>query len=126
MTQDDVVKISPVVFVFGSNTEGRHGKGAAKEAVDKHGAVYGQPEGKQGNSYGIITKELRKGLPTITLDQVRIGVNNFLEYANMNRLQLFYVTKIGCGLAGFKEEDIKPMFSSAPSNVYLPKEWYNE
>ena len=29
------------IFVFGSNTQGRHGKGAALTAKNKFGAVYG-------------------------------------------------------------------------------------
>ena len=48
------------IFVFGSNREGRHGKGAAKTARDSYGAVYGQAKGLQGNAYAIVTKELRK------------------------------------------------------------------
>ncbi len=64
------------IFVFGSNRQGRHGKGSALEAVRRHGAVYGQPDGLQGNSYGIVTKELRRDRAPVTLDEIRIGVNS--------------------------------------------------
>jgi hypothetical protein len=108
------------IFVFGSNRQGRHGAGAAKDAVNLHGAVYGQAEGLQGNAYGIITKELRKGKSPVTLDEVRQGVDRFLKFAAQNPNMRFNVTAIGTGLAGFQASDIAPLFVNAPGNVVLP------
>lgn len=113
------------VFVFGSNKEGRHGKGAALEARLKWGAIYGQAEGRQGNSYAIITKELRPNKQKVTVQEVAKGVEKFLSHADLTPDTNFLVTRIGCGLAGFKDEEIGPLFAGAPSNVKLPKEWEN-
>jgi len=108
------------IFVFGSNREGRHGAGAAKAALKFHGAVYGQAEGRQGNSYAIVTKELRKDQPPVTLEEVQRGVWVFLKYAADHPEVIFQVTPIGTGLAGFKPSEIAPMFKGASSNVLLP------
>lgn len=108
------------IFVFGSNREGRHGKGAAKHAMLKCGAIYGQPSGLQGSSYAIVTKELRKHLPPVTLEEVEDGVRRFLHFAASNPHLDFEVTPIGCGLAGFSPEEIAPMFQGATENVHLP------
>lgn len=111
------------VFVFGANREGRHGKGAALEARLLHGAINGQPSGRQGSSYAIVTKELRRGWPPVGLIEVRRGVIAFLHHARDHHEDTFVVTKIGCGLAGFKEQQIAPMFRDAPENVKLPEGW---
>jgi hypothetical protein len=108
------------IFVFGSNRQGRHGRGAAAEARRYHGALYGQPEGLQGASYGIITKELRHDMPPVEIDEVRSGVTRFLSFARLHPEHSFAVTPIGCGLAGFKPAEIAPMFTNAPMNVLLP------
>lgn len=109
-----------MIFVFGSNREGRHGKGAALHARTHHGAVYGQPEGRQGSSYAIVTKELRHNWPNVTLQEVSEGVQRFLLHATENRHERFQVTPIGCGLAGFRPQEIAPLFKGAPFNVQLP------
>lgn len=111
------------IFVFGSNREGRHGKGAALVARLKHGARYGYAEGRQGDSYAIVTKELRKYVNPVNLDEIRIGVDKFRLYANAHPELLFVVTPIGCGLAGFTPKEIAPLFHSMPENVQLPKEF---
>lgn len=113
----------PDIFVFGSNRQGRHGKGAALFALKNRGAVYGQAEGLQGRSYAIITKELRPDYPPVTLDDVHDGIRRFLKYASSRWHLRFVVAPIGCGLAGFKPEDIAPMFAGAPKNVELPHEF---
>lgn len=110
-----------MVFVFGSNLAGRHGKGAAIYALRYHGAIYGQGIGRQGNSYAIPTKDAR--ICTLSLDRISTYVVEFLEYARQNPDTDFEVTKIGCGLAGYKESDIKPMFKGAPLNCKLPDWW---
>lgn len=112
-----------MIFVFGSNTEGRHGKGAAKTALQRHGAIYGQAEGLQGNSYAIITKELRPGKNKVSIDTINLQVKIFIMFALDHPELEFEVTRIGCGLAGFKDHEIGPMFEDAPKNVHLPKGW---
>lgn len=109
------------IFVFGSNLAGRHGKGAAKYAVDNHGALYFQGIGRQGNSYAIPTKDYK--LKSLPLHVILIHVKVFLEYARDHPEEEFQVTAIGTGLAGYSHEDIAPMFKEAPANCHLPEEW---
>ena len=89
------------VFVFGSNLEGMHGGGAARIAHKSFGAVWGQGVGIQGQSYGIPT--MHGGVETITP-----YVDEFIEFAKAHPELHFYVTRIGCGIAGFKDEEIAP------------------
>lgn len=110
----------PAIFVFGSNREGRHGAGAAKCAMMEYGAIYGQAEGLQGHSYAIVTKELRRDHPPVTLDEIKTGVDRFKEFADGHRGMIFRVTPIGCGLAGFTPKQIAPLFDGCPHNVELP------
>jgi len=109
------------VFVFGSNLAGRHGAGAAKAALKYHGAIYGHGVGPQGNSYAIPTKD--EILHPLTLLQIKWYVELFLLYAKNNPDIVFNLTAIGCGLAGYKPEQIAPMFKDAPPNVVKPKEF---
>ena len=109
------------IFVFGSNLAGRHGKGAALDAYKRHGAVYGQGIGYQGCAYGIPTKD--RGLNTLPLNTIRSFVLDFLFFANEHPDMQFNVTRIGCGLAGYKDADIAPMFKGAPDNCVLPEGW---
>lgn len=112
---------SNTIFVFGSNLAGIHGAGAALYARQNHGAVYGQGEGLQGSSYAIPTKD--ENLRPLPLDVIREHVNRFVAFAHYRRDLTFMVTKIGCGLAGYKSEQIAPMFRSAPRNMLMPKSW---
>ena len=111
------------IFVFGSNLAGRHGAGAAKFALDNHGAIYGVGVGLQGDSYGIPTKD--QNIETLPLTYIRVYVNQFIEFARHMPNLVFNVTAIGCGLAGYTPSQIAPMFSSASglSNVRLPQEF---
>lgn len=111
------------IFVFGSNRQGRHGKGAALEAMQKWGAIYGQAEGRQGNSYAIVTKELRMDQPRVTLREVIRGVDRFIDYATLHPELQFVIMAIGCGLAGFIPKQIAPLFQDAPSNCRLPEQF---
>lgn len=110
-----------MIFVFGSNLAGRHGKGAALFARQNHGAIYGQGVGRQGNSYAIPTKDGR--LNVLSLDEISGHVLDFIAYAKENSDLEFNVTRIGCGLAGYKDTQIAPLFSGAPSNCKLPDGW---
>ena len=109
------------VFVFGSNLAGRHGKGAALFARHNRGAVYGVGRGPTGNAYALPTKDAN--LATLSLDEIQGHVNDFLDYARAHPELTFEVTKIGCGLAGYSESDISPMFAGAPGNCMLPQNW---
>jgi hypothetical protein len=111
------------IFVFGSNLAGRHGKGAALTAFRTHGAIYGQGYGMQGNSFAIPTKD--EDLHTLPINKIEKYVNNFIKYATLNPDLMFQVTRIGCGLAGYEDEDIAPLFASAPINCILPVGWRN-
>lgn len=110
-----------MIFVFGSNLAGRHGKGAALCALRQHGAIYGVGEGKAGNSYAIPTKD--RNIQTLPLEDIKRHVGIFLHHAAMNWSDQFNVTRIGCGLAGYRETDIAPMFEEAGPNVHLPSGW---
>lgn len=109
------------IFVFGSNLAGRHGKGAALEARKKHGAIYGEGVGLQGRSYAIPTKD--KYLRTLPLSAIELYVQGFLGVARTSPHHTFRLTPIGCGLAGYKPEQIAPMFKGAPKNIIMPPEF---
>jgi hypothetical protein len=112
------------IFVFGSNTEGRHGKGAALYARLNYGAVYGRAEGLQGASYAIITKELRNGYPKITVEDIERGVERLLRFAADNPEFKFNITRIGGGLAGFDfQREIEPLFKGMPGNCKFISEY---
>lgn len=111
------------IFVFGSNLKGQHGGGAAKLAM-KFGAKWGKGIGLAGNTYAIPTKEdFRRSL---TVDEIRPFVDQFILFAKESEDYVFLVTKIGCGLAGHSVENIAPLFERAKniSNIILPKEFY--
>lgn len=103
------------IFVFGSNASGAHGAGAALTAYEKFGAVWGQGNGPQGQSYGIDTMS---GPDTMAREVAR-----FLEFAGEHPELRFLVTKIGCGIAGYTPAQVAPLFSKAPDNVVLPAEF---
>lgn len=107
------------VFVFGSNLKGMHGGGAARVAYDKFGAVWGQGIGMQGQSYAIPT--MQGGVETI-----KPYTDEFIEYAKQHPEKKFLVTPIGCGIAGFSESEIAPLFKDAVNleNVWLPEKFY--
>lgn len=109
------------VFVFGSNLAGRHGKGAALAARRLWGAEYGVGVGPTGNAYAIPTKDER--LRPLHIDVIAGYVDAFKTYARAHPQVFFRVTRVGCGLAGYKDSDIAPMFKDAPANCELPYEW---
>lgn len=107
-----------MIFVFGSNLAGRHGKGAALWARKYRGAIYGQGSGLQGNAYGIPTKDRR--LRVLPLEVIGGHVRDFLDFARRSPHMCFQVTPVGCGLAGYEPSQIAPFFECAPDNVSLP------
>lgn len=110
-----------MIFVFGSNLAGRHGKGAAKHALVAEGAIYGRGMGRQGNSYAIPTKDWN--LRTLPLEKIQLYVDTFISYARDNPSLEFYVTPVGTGLAGYTDAQMASIFKEAPSNCQLPTKW---
>lgn len=106
------------IFVFGSNLEGQHLGGAARIAYDNFGAVWGQGVGPQGQCYAI---------PTMhgPLSEIKPYVDDFLQYAKEHPQNRFLLTRIGCGIAGFKDEDMAKLFAEALNipNIAVPVEW---
>lgn len=116
-TPENITHLEPDdIFVFGSNLEGRHMGGAARVAYEKFGAVWGQGVGMQGQSYAIPT--MQGGIETI-----KPYVDQFIKLACEWDQNTFYVSRIGCGIAGFTDEEIAPLFDEAYDlyNVRLPK-----
>ena len=118
-----MIEVPRNIFVFGSNLAGRHGAGAAKAALKYHGAIYGRGIGLQGASYAIPTKD--ENLKTLLLDDIEYHVSEFLFFARNHPHIAFHLTAIGCGLAGYKPDQIAPMFKGAPPNVKMPEEFYD-
>lgn len=116
-TPENITSLGPDdIFVFGSNLQGLHCSGATRAAYDRFGAVWGQGVGLQGQSYAIPT--MQGGVETI-----KPFVDDFIELAREWDQNTFYVTRIGCGIAGFSDEEIAPLFDEAYDlyNVRLPK-----
>lgn len=109
------------IFVFGSNEAGIHGAGAALYAKNNHQAEWGVGRGLTGNSYALPTKS--RGLKVRSLDIIRVDVQLFLAFAREHLDWKFNVTRIGCGLAGYTNEQIAPMFRGAPPNCHFDSEW---
>ena len=119
------------IFVFGSNEAGMHGGGAAKTAQEKFGAIYGVPFGLMGQSFAIPTKD--RNIKTLLLSNIQNYLVSFIKFAIDNPQLKFYLTKIGCGLAGYTTNDIKLILWEAinlatnngelPQNIIIPVEF---
>jgi len=123
VTPENIEKIKPnEVFVFGSNLQGHHVGGAAKIAYEKFGAEWGLEEGFSGNTYAIPTVDFTSR-EQMDLEDIEVFVQRFVEYVKTTPNKTFLVTAIGCGIAGFKESEIAPMFRECSfiANVKLPK-----
>ena len=110
------------IFVFGSNRGGKHGAGAALEARLRYGALLGQGEGLVGKSYAIPTTTAN--FECLSLEEIEQYVETFVLFTLENPDMEFFVTRVGCGLAGNKDEDIAPMFKGA-INCSFPENWRN-
>ena len=120
ITPSNIQSLKPnEIFVFGSNIEGAHGGGAAALAYRKWGAIWGQGAGLQGQTYGIPT--MQGGIETISP-----YVDEFIEFAQKHPELTFLVTRVGCGIAGFADNEIAPLFNKAIyiKNVHLPEEFW--
>lgn len=118
------------IFVFGSNLAGIHGAGAALTAREKFGAELGVGVGLTGNSYAIPTKDWH--INTMSMDLIKLYIKQFVTFSAIYSdcatrtilpdYPLFFVTRVGCGLAGFKDKDIAPMFKMA-CGCSFAEEW---
>lgn len=125
ITPDVISKLKDnEIFVFGSNLSGIHGKGAAKTALN-WGAKWGEAKGLYGKTYGIPTKD-SSIKQTLTIEEIRPFVDEFIEFAIANENLTFLVTEIGCGLAGLKPKDVAPLFKDAINvfNIFLPSRFW--
>lgn len=119
ITPDNITSLQPnEVFVFGSNIDGYHHGGAARVAFEKFGAVWGEGVGLHGQSYAIPT--MHGGI-----ESIEPYVDDFCQYVWNHPEKVFLVTKVGCGIAGFKDEQIAPLFADLieTDNVALPQVW---
>lgn len=126
VTPEEIKKLlSHEVFVFGSNESGIHGAGAARFAVESLGAEWGIGFGHIGQTFAIPTKDW--DIKTLPLPVIEFYIKRFIAYTkakDVNWLN-FYVTRIGCGLAGYKAEQIAPFFAECldQENIYLPPDF---
>lgn len=119
-----ITKLEPnQIFVFGSNTAGRHGRGAALQAMRDFGAVYGVGEGITGQCYALPT--LDSNLQQLPESELVESICNFLNTADDHPELTFLLTKVGCGLAGYDESYIRDIFHLLlpPTNVIMPDGW---
>jgi hypothetical protein len=110
-----------MIFVFGSNLAGAHGAGAAKTARFGYGAQLGVGFGRTGNAYALPTKD--RDIRAMSVEDIRPFVDAFLAYAAAHPDLEFQVTRIGCGLAGFKDYQIAPLFKGASKNCLFDEAW---
>ena len=118
---DNTIPSSGWIWVFGSNLAGRHGKGAAKIARTNFRAEYGCGQGPTGYAYAIPTKDAHLGI--LPIAHIRKSVEDFIAYAKASPKKEFFVTRIGCVLAGYSDEEIAPFFRDVPTNCSMPAEW---
>jgi hypothetical protein len=120
--QDGTVPLDEdTIWVFGSNLAGRHGAGAAKIALEMFGAMEGVGRGLVGHSYAIPTKS--HPWHTLDIKEIEGHVVEFLTLAAWHDVRPFFITRIGCGLAGFSDSQIAPLFRGATPNCSFAEEW---
>jgi len=109
------------IFVFGSNRAGIHAGGAARLAREKFGAREGVGEGMTGHCYAFPT--LTENFEKVSRASLEASRDRFFQTARRHPEKTFLLTKVGCGIAGFSEDEIRPLFAHAPANVVLPEDW---
>ena len=120
-TGENITKLEDhEVFVFGSNLNGNHAGGAAKQALE-FGAVDSDGHGLNGQSYAFPT--LDKDMQRFSTEQLSEFVNEFYRVVNQNTTKIFLLTKVGCGIAGYDEEFMRMLFKDSPANVVKPEGW---
>lgn len=113
--------MNKTILVFGSNEAGMHGAGAAAVAHRDFGAVYGRGYGHYGQSFAIPTKDMN--IESLEIAKIKKYVDGFLAYAHAQRKLIFKVTRIGCGLAGFTDRAMAPLFLEATKNCQFDEAW---
>lgn len=121
-TPENITELKPnEIFVFGSNYAGNHAGGAAALAQERFGAEHGIAEGLTGRSYAFPTlymdmkKRTKKGLEA--------SAGRLFSTARALPEKMFLLTKVGCGIAGFTEEEMASLFVDAPENIIKPLSW---
>lgn len=102
-------------IVVGTNAQGHHAGGAAAFAHGQFGLEWGVGEGLSGQTYALPTME--------GLDALQAAAERFISFASFNPNLHFYLTRVGCGIAGYSDSEVAPLFKNAPANVVLPEEW---
>lgn len=130
-----ITKLEPnQIFVFGSNTQGRHGKGAALWARQHAGAIYGQARGLQGQSYAIVTKDLTKQIhPSISPLDITDQIRKLYHDATCNNNYEFLIAYKGDGvnLNSYTPRQLADMFYLAgeyfgkiPDNIIFEEQFW--
>lgn len=121
-TPDNITELQPnQIFIFGSNLAGNHAGGAARQAAEQFGAEDGIGEGLTGSCYAYPTLDgnlRQRSWPDLQEARDRL-------YATARALpeKTFLLTKVGCGIAGYAEEDMKVLFRDTPDNILKPEGW---
>ena len=110
------------IFVFGSNLSGYHGGGAAYYAYKNLGAEYCKCFGLSGTSFAIPTKDYNV-YDSLPLHVIKDYVNKFKEYALAHPELDFFITRLGCVIAGYSDEDVAPLFKGVSNNCDIPESW---
>lgn len=110
-----------MIFVFGSNLAGIHGAGAARYAAQHLGAEMGVGRGRTGQCYALPTKGSR--IQCMSIGFIKQSVDGFLNHAAAHPEDEFKVTRVGCGLGGYKDKDIAPFFVDATPNCHFDSAW---
>ena len=119
--RDGTTPTNGEIFTFGSNLNGYHRGGAAKEAHVNYGAIYGKALGLYGQSYAIPTKD--DFISSLSLDEIQKYVTVFTDFTYEHSELEFFVTRIGCFLAGYKDADIAPLFKGCNTNCSFANQW---
>jgi hypothetical protein len=120
--KDGSIPAGDMIFVFGSNLAGVHGAGAARAAMEDFGAIYGIGVGFVGQSYAIPTKDYQ--IQTMKLEAIKPFIEQFVHVTHTQHTKKFFITRVGCGLAGFTDDQIAPLFAMANhQNCSFPEPW---
>lgn len=119
--KDGTLPLGDEILVFGSNLAGRHGAGAARVAMLRFGAKYGVGVGRTGQAYALPTKDVN--LRLLGMKLMREFVQEFREHTKKNKHETYFITRVACGLAGYEDADIAPMFRGATRRCNFPIEW---
>jgi hypothetical protein len=119
--EDGTIPTNKCIFVFGSNLAGVHGAGAASVARRHFGAECYMGRGRYGKSYALPTKD--KHIKSLTLLSIKANVKEFIKYAQRWPKTQFFITRIGCGLAGYKDSEIAPLFYPPLDNCSYAEDW---